>query len=306
MKRNDGKALENIVAILETTQLPEGSTVERRHPVYDDNRVQIAEMDIFITSPLGGSMTVKSLIECRDRPSEGAAPVNWIESLDSRRTRLKLDKVMAVSSTGFSPGAVQWAERCAIELRTFETITPDAVLGWLPKYAPLRIATHHLVTARIMFAEDQLLASLADPGVEVEAEPELREHTKFQLASDQSSVVHRHTGQRQSFRDIWDRAARSPEFFAGLNDGEKRLVTIKLDRHALADYVVELDGRRVGLYSAEFDTEFTNEWSKLPLARAGSYVNEAGEKLFAVGHWKGQPTDPVAEMFVILTPKRPE
>jgi hypothetical protein len=62
----------------------------------------------------------------------------------------------------------------------------------------------------------------------------------------------------------------------------------------------------VGLYTVEFDTEFTNEWSKTPLVRAGSYVNESGEKLFAVGHWKGEPSDPIAGMTIMLTPKRPE
>ncbi len=102
MPGDDGESLEHLVTMIEASLAPSGFTVETRKRVYEDG-VQIAELDIIITGRVGTS-SFTGLIECRDRPSGGAAPVSWIEQLVGRRDRFKLSSVMAVSTTGFAPG----------------------------------------------------------------------------------------------------------------------------------------------------------------------------------------------------------
>jgi len=124
MKRS-GQQVEKLIQEIEKHLLPEGLNVAARERVFNDEGIQIAELDIVITGALGSS-SINWLIECRDRPSEGAAPVSWIEQLIGRRIRFKFEKVMAVSTTGFSDGARELAGREAIVLRTVSTITDIA------------------------------------------------------------------------------------------------------------------------------------------------------------------------------------
>lgn len=83
---------------------------------FDDVGDQLAEFDIVISGRVG-SLVVKWLIECRDRPSEGAGPGSWIEQLAARKTRFNFDKVIAVSTTGFAKGISEYAERQGVNLR---------------------------------------------------------------------------------------------------------------------------------------------------------------------------------------------
>jgi hypothetical protein len=129
MASNDGKQLERFVSAVEEMLVPKGVDVSVSSKVFDDDGVQIAEFDIEISGKIG-SVEMKWLIECRDRPSAGAAPGSWIEQLSGRRRLHRFNKVTAVSTTGFSPSAHHAAERLDIELR--ELKSADAKdLSWL-------------------------------------------------------------------------------------------------------------------------------------------------------------------------------
>ena len=94
---NPGRALEDLVKRFEDSLAPSGFKVTTRERVYNEKGEQIAELDVLITGE-----GKRWLIECRDRPSEGPAPVAWIEQLVGRRRRLGFDRVFAISTTGFS------------------------------------------------------------------------------------------------------------------------------------------------------------------------------------------------------------
>lgn len=126
---NTGTWLENLVRQIEEFLLPQGFTVSVNDKVYNDDGIQIAEFDIEIVGRLG-STEIKWLIECRDRPAHGAAPASWIEQLVGRRDRFHFDKVTAVSTTGFAPGAIEYARTAAIETRTVSELTPRDVTQW--------------------------------------------------------------------------------------------------------------------------------------------------------------------------------
>lgn len=126
----DGKFLENLVRQIEAMLLPGAFTVKANSQVYDDAGVQIAEFDIEIRGRLG-STDIAWLIECRDRPSEGSAPGSWIEQLVGRRDRFGFDRVTAVSTTGFSVGATDYARDRNIELRHVRELQLEDVATWL-------------------------------------------------------------------------------------------------------------------------------------------------------------------------------
>jgi hypothetical protein len=91
---------------------------------------QLAELDILVNGRLG-STELRWLIECRDRPSKGPAPAEWITQLVGRRMVHKFNQVTAVSTTGFSAGALEIATTEGIETRTVTEVKPSDVESWL-------------------------------------------------------------------------------------------------------------------------------------------------------------------------------
>lgn len=127
---SDGKQLEALVAYVEKTLLPDGFKVTMNERVFNDEGIQIAEFDIEIRGKIG-STEIAWLIECRDRPTSGPAPGSWIEQLVGRRTRFGFNKVTAVSTTGFTAGATEFALAQGIELREVKTLAPEEFSDWL-------------------------------------------------------------------------------------------------------------------------------------------------------------------------------
>lgn len=126
---NTGKYLESLVSQVEKYFLPDNFDIKTNEKIYNDEGIQIAEFDIEIKGILG-TTEINWLIECRDRPSQGAAPVSWIEQLVGRKSRFNFNKVTAVSSTGFAPGAKDFAEKEGIELRTVKEISINDIRSW--------------------------------------------------------------------------------------------------------------------------------------------------------------------------------
>ena len=151
--RNDGKKLEALVAFVEKTFNKDGCVVITNDKVYNDKGEQIAEFDAIITKPKGEG-SFKWLIECRDRPSSGSAPASWIEQLIGRKERFKFDKVTAVSTTGFSPGARDRAEFGQIELREMKELSPEEFGDWLTVYYQHVLSQHFDLINAEVFVEN--------------------------------------------------------------------------------------------------------------------------------------------------------
>jgi len=124
---NDGRDLEQVVARIEQILAPSGVQVESRDVVVSEDGTTEAELDIVLRGMVGSS-AINWLVECRDRPSSGPAPASWIEQLVGRRDRFNFDKVIAVSTTGFSSPAVRYAQEKGIHIRAvtrLEDISDD-------------------------------------------------------------------------------------------------------------------------------------------------------------------------------------
>lgn len=154
-----GKKLEALVASIESILLPQGFKVEKNILVRNEKGSIAAEMDVLISGQLG-SGPVRWLIECRDRPSEGAQSVSWIEQLVGRRRHLALSKISAVSTTGFSKGAIDLAEREGIELKTYFEISAAEIRNWFA-CTSLVVQTRHVHSTNVTL--------LVPPGTPIEA-----------------------------------------------------------------------------------------------------------------------------------------
>jgi hypothetical protein len=107
-------------------ELIEGSSAEvtwnERIPD-PDNPAQPRQIDIAIRRD--GTLTI---VECRLHKER--QDVNWIEELIGRKASLQATNVVAVSSSGFTEGAIRKAERFGIALRDLKDIAPEEVLTW--------------------------------------------------------------------------------------------------------------------------------------------------------------------------------
>lgn len=198
----DGKALEELVAFVERELVPAGFTVEANAKVYDEG-VQIAELDIVVKGRVG-STDFSWLIECRDRPSAGAAPRSWVDQLIGRRQTLGFNKVTAVSTTGFSAGAKAVAAAHGIELREVAAMTPGQFEWMVPQHFTSRLHRRHMERLDFIFA------TKLPPDKETALNEKLATVTAGELLLRSST-----SGEWRTGLDVWN-SAPMEEMFASI------------------------------------------------------------------------------------------
>lgn len=120
-----GRYLENLVAFIQHNLAPQGAKITSPERFFRNGK-QIGEIDITIRGQFGSS-TVFVGVECRDRPADGPQGVPWISAIVGKRETLAVDKMIAVSSTGFAPEAIEEARRQRVDTLTAKDITGDTV-----------------------------------------------------------------------------------------------------------------------------------------------------------------------------------
>jgi hypothetical protein len=130
-----GTSFEKLVKTYEELLAPYDVKVEHNvqaPSVFTGNSRQI---DITIRGKIG-SVNVLIVIECRDRKKP--QDITWIEQLMGKRINIGADKVIAVSSSGFTEEAIKHAKLSNIELRTINEIkNPKVVEGWMADLSPV-------------------------------------------------------------------------------------------------------------------------------------------------------------------------
>lgn len=88
-----------------------------------DNPDRSRQIDVLIKTARS-----RVIVECRfrARPQD----VTWIEELIGRKASLGVDGVIAVSSSGFTEGAIAKARKFGIALREFSVLTEEEVQSW--------------------------------------------------------------------------------------------------------------------------------------------------------------------------------
>ena len=204
---NSGKDLERLVAYIEQRMLSEGWSVETNVRVRNKEGAQIGEFDVSVRGRVG-STDIFWLIECRDRPSKGPAPTEWIQQLLGKRSQFLCNKVTAVSTTGFSPGATELAEKEGIELRVVSAISPEAFEGWLTvkglSFTELRSEFQDAHVALCDEATDEVKAEIVQLFSEIGNDGRILRSTK--------------TGQICTFAEAFMGMCRTLNLFDGLNE----------------------------------------------------------------------------------------
>jgi hypothetical protein len=118
-----GKFEQQIKRIHELIEQPGSEVVWNDHLPDPDNPTQPRQIDVSIKRE--GKLT---LVECRIHKAK--QDVKWIEELIGRRLSLKADAVIAVSSSGFTNGAIIKAKKFGIILRDLLTLTEEEVSEW--------------------------------------------------------------------------------------------------------------------------------------------------------------------------------
>jgi hypothetical protein len=122
-----GKDVEEIVEKLHKLILGPEWDIKSPDRIKDKITGQSREVDVSIRLK-SGHISILIIVECRDRDIED---VTWIEQLVTKCKNLGADKLVAVSSTGFTEPAKKSAEHYGIVTQVLSKITPDDIKSWL-------------------------------------------------------------------------------------------------------------------------------------------------------------------------------
>jgi hypothetical protein len=258
----DGKRLEALVAFVERSLIPQGFKVTTNDRVLNDEGLQIAEFDVLVEGTIGTG-NFQWLIECRDRPSSGAAPGSWIEQLVGRRTRFNLSKVTAVSTTGFASGVHEFARAQAIELREVKSLAPEHFADWLRMEYITNIVRHTSLQGSYFQLLPDTSASLR------EALSNL-----FPTFDGQSPILRSSsTGELVSLARAFSAIAEAnQQIFAGLEvNGEPRQVRFFASYPEDDRFLIDTSAGEIILQGIEFVGELRIKESKLPIIHTAEY-----------------------------------
>ena len=149
-----GQYLEMMMANLQSYLGPQGALVTLREKFYNpESGKQIGEIDITLRGDFGTSKFFYG-IECRDRPAEGPQGIPWISQILGKKRLLRPDKMIAVSSTGFTNDAQAFAASENIDLITIRAPAEDLPREWLKiiqvAYTDWRITAAGPVTVNLV------------------------------------------------------------------------------------------------------------------------------------------------------------
>lgn len=122
------RKFEQLVASIERALAPYGALVKSPDHVPDVISGNLREVDASIRFQVG-STPILITVECRRRTAP--QDVTWIEQLASKKENIRANATIAVSSTGFSVGALDMAKRKGIETRTLTEVTGGEAASWV-------------------------------------------------------------------------------------------------------------------------------------------------------------------------------
>ncbi len=273
--KKTGKWLEYLAREIEKRFLPEGFEVLANERIFNDG-VQIAEFDIIIKGTLGAT-TFKWLIECRDRPSKGSAPGSWIEQLIGRKHLFKFDKVIAISTTGFSKGAEKLAELGNIERRSVETLTVDAITEWFP-LTSIDVYSMNLSVEHVKF-----VGAGDNDQVNKEINDKLKLHSTHPK-DEMPMPMHPRTGKPLNvIADFYNSISQNPHLLNGFRvDGKSKPIRCTLKYSNLAErYQFVTNTGVFNVSEIQIEGKFTVTQSEVPITQISEYYKTSTGELIS-------------------------
>jgi hypothetical protein len=124
-----GRFLEIVSRQLHEFLGPQGLEIKSPEIFRNDKGELIGEVDVTIRGSIGASRIFIG-VECRDRPGDGPQGLPWIREIVGKQDQLKIDRMVAVSSTGFNEHAIAFASEKRIDLISIENVDGVDVRGW--------------------------------------------------------------------------------------------------------------------------------------------------------------------------------
>jgi len=148
-----GRDLEILVKNIESIISKDDVAVKSPDYIYGVVSKRNREVDVSLRSKIG-SVEILVIIECRKRGR--IQDLTWIEQLDNKRKDVLASKAIAVSSKGFSSGAITVAKNLGIGLRESLNLTGKDIENW---FKPTHLKLFHLhgdLIEAIIFLDDEL------------------------------------------------------------------------------------------------------------------------------------------------------
>lgn len=146
-----GREFEKLVAEIEQAFAGSTAIIKRNDRIPDKETGTLREIDISIRARVG-SMDLLTIVECRNRNQK--ADARWIEELDGKRTSVGANKVVAVSSSGFTDEAITKANNRNIETRTLKKLKQRQIREWIDAHP---ISVYHAqwkhISGKIVFSD---------------------------------------------------------------------------------------------------------------------------------------------------------
>ncbi|GEM_PF-4589489 len=253
-----GRALEIVVSALER-HLGRSDGVEVVSPALlpDRDTGEPREVDVAVRRRVG-SHDILVILECRDR--RAPADVRWIEELASKRDSVGADRVVAVSSSGFTRPAREKARALRVDLRSVEQFegpkAAQAVAGLSLQQVIMGGTTPHVVVETEVALPALRPAPLAlDP------------------APDERRLLRIDTFEWMSMAELLSRLDVPSRLPPHLEDGAQVPVRVRLARRRiLLDWGPEMHW----LHGVSFVQTVRRETREIPPARVRTYTDDAG------------------------------
>ena len=123
----DWREFEKRIARIERALGPAKAQVKSPDKLLNKATGTLQEVDASFRTTVG-TMPFLAIVECRKRSRN--EDIQWIQQLAAKGKDLGADKVIAVSSKGFSPAAQTAARAHSIELRKLSELSANAALAW--------------------------------------------------------------------------------------------------------------------------------------------------------------------------------
>ena len=201
------REFEKLVARIEKAAGPRDAVVKSPDRVVDHVTGRKREVDASVRVKIGTAPILITL-ECRKR--QPTQDVTWIEQLATKRQHVCAAKTIAVSSSGFSDGAVAAAKASGVELRRLDEVTRADIDSWLAPQFMLHIFRQSkLKTVNISYHQEP--GDTLSPILAPEADARRREQGPnaklFTVANSETTL---------SLNNMWLWAQHQQDFYANV------------------------------------------------------------------------------------------
>ncbi|MBN1201711.1 MAG: restriction endonuclease [Anaerolineae bacterium] len=286
-----GRDLEILVATVE--RMLSGTDIEIKSPdkIEGINSKSLREVDVSLRANVG-SLQVLVIIEVRDR--KNTEDVTWIEQLATKKEDVQASKAVAVSSSGFSGGAKNTADKLGIELRSIEQITTEAISSWF-HLSNLEVRPPPILSGVLLGTDDSVNQDL---------ENWLREA----CTTNAPIFIHIRTGKARTIKALFQEVLdQNPQLLYGLEPGGRTKPMNLLVNYSDPSnrYQIQFGEKVVNITQIGFSAKLPAYSKKVPISQITQYIQVPGDKSIAQSvHFEFEVDDKVFNLAFHKTEER--